>query len=87
MASAGWAARASLRVGTVITTNSARISVGSVVKYWDRPPHTPASLRLVRLRYNLRVSAGAAFREVACEAGLTVHERVCAGFGAALKDH
>jgi hypothetical protein len=28
-----------------------------VLKYSDRPPHTPASFRLVRLRYSLRVSA------------------------------
>src|SRR5215211_3720686 len=39
------------------TTNSTRIRVASALKYWARPPHTPASLRLVRLRYSLRVWA------------------------------
>lgn len=34
-----------------------RIRVASALKYWARPPHTPASLRLVRLRYSLRVWA------------------------------
>jgi hypothetical protein len=28
-----------------------------VLKYWAKPPHTPATLRLVRLRYSLRVAS------------------------------
>jgi hypothetical protein len=37
------------------TTNSTRIRVASTLNYWARPPHTPAGLRSVLLRYSLRV--------------------------------
>src|SRR5215831_9329426 len=39
---------------TANTTNSTRTSVASMLKYSATPPHTPASWRLVRLRYSLR---------------------------------
>src|SRR5919202_724361 len=39
------------------TTNSTRIRVGSRLKCSARPPQTPATWRLVRLRYSLRISA------------------------------
>src|SRR4029450_3442637 len=42
---------------TARTTKSTRIRVASMLKYWARPPHTPASWRLVRLRYNFRVES------------------------------
>src|SRR5436190_12896794 len=42
---------------TARTTKSTRIRVASMPKSWARPPHTPASWRLVRLRYNFRVES------------------------------
>jgi hypothetical protein len=40
---------------TASRTNSTRIRVASTLKYCATPPHTPASMRLLRLRYSLRV--------------------------------
>ncbi len=45
-------------------------TIASVLKYWARPPHMPASLRSVLPRYSLRVWAMAApFRDGACGVG------------------
>ena len=53
-----------------------RISVVSRLKYWARPPHTPATWRLLRLRSGLRVGHGAAFRDGCLSPGRPVLVRL-----------